>query len=343
MLSGSKIFGIPFDPPTSPERLDIKHAYLSHIRRSGDGVRFPDPYDFAYHILGGRFPSLPDSCWHGKMEIDSWLTPTPRIDDSPLLSSGLVDLFLESNGCRRHMEDVRGFVEEYIFPCRPFSIGIDHCSTGGSVMALAKQFPDLNVIILDSHFDVADTPPPGPGASRTGSLSPSHCGNFLLPLLEEGVIRPENLWVLGVNAGLLSRNGAGTGSTAPGAAEWVKRGVHLLSKSMLPSGLDHMLLTGPVYLSIDVDIGSLSSVFSARFMNCYGLDRTGLLGLLGSVNARIAEAHLPLVGMDLMELDVHFLGASSTLAFNDCTEDLFLKSFEIFLDHVHELTGGGEE
>src|SRR5512146_854 len=105
MLSGTKIFGIPFDPPASPERLEVKLAYLSHLARSEQRPAvFSDPYDFALSALGDRFPSLAWRSWHGKMAINSWLTPTPRLEDLPLLSSGAVDLFMQSNGCRRHMD-----------------------------------------------------------------------------------------------------------------------------------------------------------------------------------------------------------------------------------------------
>jgi arginase family enzyme len=293
---------------------------------------FSDPYDFAYSSLRERLPSLPKESWYGKMPIDPWLTPTPRLDDLPLLAPEVVDLFMKSNGCKRHMDEVRGFVEELIFPCRPFLIGVDHCSTGGCIMALAKRFPDLNVIILDSHFDVMDSL--DPDANPSGQVSPCHCGNFLLPLLEEAVIRPENLWVLGVNEEFFSGNGAGARCAGRGPAEWAKLGVHLLSKEMLPSGLHAMRLTGPVYLSIDLDVGSLSSIFAARFMNCCGLDRPALLRLLSAIRARIDEDQAPIAGMDLMELDVHFLGASSAVSIEDCTEELFLKSFELFFARV---------
>lgn len=322
-LSGNKLFGVAFDPPTSHERLDVKSAYLHYRADAPDAsTGFSDPYDFTLETMRANARKIEEASWFGKMEIDSWLTPKPSIKDLPLLFSGTPDLFLESDGCRRHMEDVRRFVDEHILPARPYMIGVDHCSTGGAVMALARHVPNLNVVVLDSHFDVSD-------GGQGGAFC--HCGNFLRSLLDGSILAPENLWVLGANTDTTDQD-TGDGGSGLGceAEQWVKRGVHLVTKEMLPKAAGEVQPTGPVYLSVDIDIGSLSSIFSARFMNCYGLDRPCLFGLLRSLKDSIDKRGVPVVGMDVMELDVHFLETARSLMLEDCTSEFFLALFTTF-------------
>jgi arginase family enzyme len=92
-----------------------------------------------------------------------------------------------------------------------------------------------------------------------------------------------------------------------------------------------LYLTGPTYVSIDMDVGSLSSVFSARFMNCYGLTVEEFVGLLSVVRRSLEDAEIPLVGLDIMEVDIHFLEASEGMPVQDYTRYVTQKAFEILL------------
>lgn len=71
--------------PNSPERLDLKLAYISHLLSTGLlAPRFYHPYDIIQADLRPRFSH--ENAWMGKMPIDSWLTPGPRVSDLPLLT-----------------------------------------------------------------------------------------------------------------------------------------------------------------------------------------------------------------------------------------------------------------
>jgi len=335
----SKIFGVPFDPPNSPERLNLKIAYISHlIEISNSSAMFSDPYDVIEADLKG-VPLLAENHWLGKMPIDSWLTPRPTPEDLALLTPFQDSSFLEENGCWDYAQKVAQFVEEQVFPYSPVMIGIDHSSTGGVLLALAKKYENLNVVVMDAHFDVMkgnDLFSSFKSNNRYDEPLFYHCGNFLSFMLEKEIIRPKNLWVLGVNEEMMpkrnSMHNMGTFTNNENEARrWVDNGVHLVSKEMVSSGRVCIDLNGPTYVSIDMDVGSLTSVFSARFMNCYGLTFQEFIHLLNAVSKSIKKASVPLVGLDIMELDIHFLDASEGLPFQDHARDMVKKTLKTLL------------
>jgi len=332
-----RIFGVPFDPVDSPERLNLKLAYLS---RSADVWRRPerilDPYDLIQADLGHKACLLDQSAWLGKVPVDSWLTPRPKARDFPILGGSEVYSFLERNGCWDYALRVAGFMEREVLPYKPIMIGVDHSSTAGTLMALAKVYPNLNVIVLDAHFDVMKH---NGFVSNEYKESPHfcHCGNFLAHALERKIIEPEKLWVLGIadEASPESRwhsvNTPGLAYPCPNELQsWINRGVHVQSKEAVTSQTVSIDLNGPTYVSIDMDVGSLSAVFSARFMNCYGLTLQEFLTLLSQVRRSIKKAGVPLVGMDIMEIDIHFLEAARATP-RDHTKYIARKALEIFL------------
>ena len=106
---------------------------------------------------------------------------------------------------------------------------------------------------------------------------------------------------------------------------------HIISKKAVPSEITNLKLNGPTYVSIDMDVGSLSSVFSARFMNCYGLNRREFINLLLQVKNSIRINQVPLVGMDIMEIDIHLLEAAEYTLYKDNTKYIAGKALEILL------------
>ena len=336
----SKIFGVPFDPANSPERLNLKRAYITHVMNAHQPSQvFLDPYDIIRADL--REPPLfsSETIWFGKMPVDSWLMPRPNLNDLSSLTLFHADSFLGSNGCWKYALKVAQFVEENVFPHRPVMIGIDHSLTGGLLLALSKKYSNLNVVVLDAHFDVM----------KCNRLIPSlnhhkpdedplfcHCGNFLSFVLERNIIQPQNLWVLGVAEEVLakSEDGHETKSLFNNEEEmrkWIDKGVHLFSKQMVSSQSIRIDLSGPTYVSIDMDVGSLSSVFSARFMNCYGLTLRAFLDLLACVRRSIENAKVPLVGLDIMEVDIHFHEAVEAMPFRDYTRYIIRNALKVFL------------
>lgn len=326
-----RIFGAALDAPNSPERVDLKLAYLSHRTAVPCEIESAtDPYDVIKADLRGEFTFSPEDMWVGKMPIDSWLTPRPRAADIFMLNPLRATAFLEANGCWYYVLKVADFVEEHVFPHKPVMIGVDHSLTGGLLLALAKKYNNLNVVILDAHFDVMSSDGVlSFGKRKDGEgITWCHCGNFLSFVLENEIIRPENLWVLGVAEEML-RSPHANGEKE--IRKWLSEGVHLLPKGAVSSGRVSLDLSGPTYVSIDMDVGSLSSVFSARFMNCFGLTAQQFLTALSQLERSIKKAGVPLVGMDIMEIDIHFLEAAYLMPVKDYTRYIARKALEILL------------
>jgi arginase family enzyme len=307
---GARFFGVPLDPPNSPERLNLKLAYvLQHLDREDCKDELQDSYDaVAKHIQQQN--NVVKGEWLGKIPVESWLVPRPCLQDLPKLNLDRCYAFLERNGCWFYALQVAHFIEKHVLPHRPVMIGVDHSLTGGALVSLIQHYDGLNVVILDAHLDVLSLDPLLAQGTTAGSeliiqpepeISCYHCGNFLGHLLAKNLIRPENLWLLGVQETALKQ---------AGMQNYVKKlvdiGVHILSEDQVFSG-KKLDVSGPTYVSVDMDVGSLVSVFSARYMNCYGWSKDQFIYALSLATDSIEKAQVPLVGLDIMEVDVHFL------------------------------------
>jgi arginase family enzyme len=246
--------------------------------------------------------------------------------------------FFDNNGCWDYALKVADYVHN-VLPDRPIMIGIDHSLTGGSLLALSKKYCNLNVVVLDAHFDVVKSKDRGNRFGFNGKNRPIfyHCGNFLSLLLENQIIQPKNLWILGVDEEILGKrsykiDGKSQTDDEIDVDKWLSEGVHLITKKMVSSKEFALDLNGPTYVSIDMDVGSLMSVYSARFMNCYGLNTVEFLNLVSNVKRSLNKADVSLVGLDMMEIDIHFLEAEQDLPYKDHTRYLAKKSIEILLE-----------
>jgi len=355
MVEEIKIFGAALDALSSLERVNLKVAYINHLRKKSlleEG--FEDPYDFIKtHVT--RSLALNDNIqWSGKIPIPSWLTPKPKKSDSPRLSIDRLNKFLERNGCWEYALRIADYINEEIYPGVPVMIGVDHSLAGGSIMALGERNPDLNVVIFDAHFDVMNTngtyeqdhlggkavfSSPHDRKMRSETRSNYYgCGNFLDHLLRKQVIAPKNLWILGVQdeiCGELRRKSNEIGQLDPNMIsikKWIEAGVHVIFKHQVKSGNFKMVLCGPTYLSIDMDVGSMSSIYSVRFMNSYGLNKAEFLQLLRKVSRLIRSSNSPLVGLDIMEFDVHFFEAIKEERIGDGTKEIVKEIFRLFVN-----------
>lgn len=97
--------------------------------------------------------------------------------------------------------------------------------------------------------------------------------------------------------------------------EFIKSGGKLISKASLDEygtkPLDNALKAlkaRRVYISLDIDIGSLSSVYACRFLDTVGLSFEGIQDIFQSVLDFI-PGHFTLAGFDLMEVDIYKMGA----------------------------------
>jgi arginase family enzyme len=328
------IFGAALDALSSQERVDLKLTYINHLRsESYNKEEFKDPYDFIKANITRHIALNNKTKWTGKISIPSWLTPKPDASDLPKLSVNKLNKFFKSNGYWKYALIVANYIDEEIYPNIPVMIGVDHSLTGGSIMALAKRYPNLNVIILDAHFDVMNK------EYRVDEtlLNYYQCGNFLDYLLENEIIIPKNLWILGVQDEIYDELNRVNNSQRNldlnklSVKKWTEKGVHVIFKKEVQSCNFKVDLNGPTYLSIDMDVGSMSSIYSARFMNSSGLNVNEFLQLLHKISEFIESSNGPFVGLDIMEFDIHFLEITKMKDFNDHTEQIIRNIFKIFV------------
>jgi hypothetical protein len=98
-----KIFGAALDSLPSPEKVNLKFAYLNHLRyRSSENEKFKDPYDFVKSRIAENVAINSNIDWAGKISIPTWLTPKPRPRDSSRLSIDKIGKFLRSDGCWKY-------------------------------------------------------------------------------------------------------------------------------------------------------------------------------------------------------------------------------------------------
>lgn len=126
MVKEIRIFGAALDALSSFERVNLKQAYLNHLRneklmREG----FKDPYDFVKTHIQRSLTLNSRMKWVGKINIPSWLTPKPRIGDTPGLSTDKINKFLERNGCWKYALMIADYINTYVYPDMPVMIGVE--------------------------------------------------------------------------------------------------------------------------------------------------------------------------------------------------------------------------
>jgi arginase family enzyme len=118
----------------------------------------------------------------------------------------------------------------------------------------------------------------------------------------------------------------------------VERGVTLISQSDLeiggPESLKKALTALPcqnLYLSIDVDISALQGVLAARFIDQTGCDTDLVLQAAALIADQVHSGKFRLVGLDIMEMDVHKIGARLKSGDEDGTSDFLRDYISLFL------------
>jgi len=66
-------------------------------------------------------------------------------------------------------------------------------------------------------------------------------------------------------------------------------------------------------------------------MTSFGLPQDAFINLLSFVSRSIRDARVSLVGLDIMEIDIHFMEALKATSFRDFTKFITMKALEIFL------------
>lgn len=341
-----KVFGVAFDPDEWEGAIERQH-YLTLLK---DGVHqsgeLSDPYDLMIPYIdkvidSDRIIKL------GKMLVESWLKPKPDLEDELLVNAENYSAFIDADGCVEYADYVRNFVQDNIDKNTvPLMIGVDHSMTGGVLEVISKMYgaENLSVIVLDSHFDAIQT------SIRyklftflkkkkypclfsdyfylsTGLYDPLaferpdtyNKGTFLYYLIRDGVLLPTNLWVLGVQdypmGEMLEQRDPLVQSYLDAYLDLERKGVNILTKETIEEKTFiekiNNLTTPFVYISFDVDVGCGSAITITRCLpHEKGLGESEIYNIIKSIKKVMNRSKSLLVGLDVMEIDIHRLNPS---------------------------------
>jgi len=338
-----KVFGAALDPSDSETKIIIKQAHLDALaKRIPEKSKYLDPYDALIaesKILNHlRFQKL------GKFPIESWLCPKPEIEDYIFMTPLNFRLFLDKNGCLEYSQELEEYIEQKVLPDIPLMIGADHSLTGGVLRLLSRIYgaKNLSVIIFDGHFDAIPT------NLRLGlaSYSKNHkdkvvipfpefvesideqteiplsynCGTFLYYLIKEKIILPQNLIIFGCNdypnEKLKEIEDENIKAYVNFYLSYEKEGIKIIPNFKDNEKMKHAfkealqsIQTPYLYLSIDVDVGSLNEILAARFMEFIGIDSDCLLSTIELLQRHLQDKKIELIGLDFMEIEIYYLNA----------------------------------
>jgi len=310
----------------------MKLAYLEALRqgRIEDGTA-RDPYDLLMRELSG----VEGLVTAGRLELESWMTPRPRLEDSGAVEAPLYREFLDTGGCAIVSARLREFVRERVEPLAPFMIGVDHSLTGGVLDAICGPDPAaLALIVVDSHFDAIEAElrraaaleVAGGEVAEADEPEPAsyNCGTWIAGIIERGLVAPANIVVVGPSDRPGGPAPAGEGESMAAFREAYaaleRQGVRVVPKRRVREvgagkaarealeGIE----AGSFYLSVDADIGAGEQVKAVRFLDTIGLDPDEVVNLCGSLAAEISSKGARLAGFDLMEIDVHLADIPGT-------------------------------
>ena len=335
-----RLFGVTLDASDDPWNLALKHASMW---AQTQGRHFPPgPYEAMLEELGTRSAYIESA---GTVEVASWLGPRPKPSDRPLITVAQMQEFVSRGGLLEVMQEVKKFVTTRILPEVPIMVGIDHSATGGVVSALSEALgaDHLTLVVLDHHFDAL--PPSarmitalqseldllrGNSACPARSSGESYCcGNFLAHLLGAGVVKPEHLLLVGVGDYPGEAAGPEWASYREAYLALEKLGCGFFSleafekdyQERLRQFLRERITTPYVYVSLDLDVGGERCVQAARYMDRPGIDRRALIHVAEIIAQGSQSGAFSLVGLDVMEFNMHLLGLETPAGLPDMTLD----------------------
>ncbi len=351
-----KFFGASLDALDHQEAVDLKRSYIQALTLGKcPQPDLKDPYALFRNIASDHIKESGHQNV-GRFAIESWLTPKPEMPDMDWIDQRSYQQFLRDDGFKFFADLIKGFVKAHIFPSIPGMIGVDHSLTGGVLMALSERMgcENLGVIVFDVHTDAiplpirsglvqyaleAGLPSPG-GISNSRTFDPYTTGNFLLHLIEDEIIFPANLILIGpsddADKWRKSKNNR--------VMEYVRhydslmeRGVKIISRDQLkklgPTTVQKeldQLKCSHLYISLDVDVSAQCGVLAARFIDLVGTETNLVLETVSEVAGLLSSKRFGLAGLDVMEIDIHRVGAELEDGLKDQTEN-FIQKFIVSL------------
>ncbi|NWG02582.1 MAG: arginase family protein [Syntrophaceae bacterium] len=289
-----------------------------------------DPYDGIMEIL--RQEADPD-LWieRGSIDLPGWLRPIPSISDQQKITTKTFVDFMDQGGYESYARQVGDLIASKIFPDIPCLLAVDHSLTGGAFKKLVELYKpkDVSLVVLDSHtdaipmsvmagmiqYDIETNPETVHDRNdpflydRPDSYNAS---SFLYYLLAEGVLKPQNLYLIGINdyppKHAFRIKDPRIKNYVNLFSELKRRGVTLLTKNdflVSPSKIKNILtqIQSPyVYISIDMDIGARNGVEGVRFLERQGMNEIQIYRLIEFLRTLLWNG-IRLAGMDLTEFN----------------------------------------
>ncbi len=325
-------FGCALDPDERDESIQEKLSCMNR-GRTGDN----DPYHRIMRFIetevdAEQFEAI------GSLEVPSWLCPVPAPDEKAHINVDNFVAFMDKNECRTFARMIGEHVIGEILPRIPCMIAVDHSLTGGVFEKVSAYYgPEaVSLIVLDSHTDavpvsllsgaVAYDMETNPASLYDpndpflqGRVDTFNASSFLYHLLDEGVVIPENLYIVGVSDYPAKRSFRIKDDRIRRYvglyAGLKKRGVKILTKKDLLSGSAKVraalrsIRTPYVYVSIDMDIGAGNALDGVRFRNWKGLNEKQIYRIAGYIGELVKE-DVRLTGVDLTEFNPRRADAS---------------------------------
>lgn len=326
MVSEKRVvfYGCALDPDERDESLEEKTSFVGSSQ--GDN----DPYNA---IMGFVRAEIEEQLWaeKGSIEVPPWLSPiTPMGMHRDVLLQNVVR-FIDGDGCLDFAQVLSEFVEQSILPEIPCLIAVDHSLTGGAFVSIMNFYrPDeVSLIVLDSHVDSLPTSAMSEAIQFDMDKNPHsihdpkdpflknrpdsyNASSFIYYLLEEGLVNPKNLYLLGVSDYPPKRafriRDRRIKHYLDCYSTLKRNGVKILTKKDLsvdPSTLANLVYgvkTPYIYISIDMDIGARNALNGVRFLNHQGLNENQIYKIASSLRHMI-DRGVRLAGMDLMEFN----------------------------------------
>lgn len=326
-------FGVSFAP-----RFTLESLLLRLVTRACD-LPYQTPYSYLRSHIEGSLD--------GYVEFLGELLTPKRIRSSllptyaPFARSGITAGPMVGGKWTTATEAVASFVRTISRTYVPFMVGIDHSATLGAVCGLLRSLSgDIVLTIFDAHLDllpdVVRMQVCQWGAENGYMLLPPEMGlvspalpictevyhssvnaqNFLLHIIEQGLVLPQNILLIGVSEMFPSRKTAYMDPRLRQYHDFVasfqKQGVTIITKKdikdrrlrgKLTKAL-HKVTARHVYVSLDVDVGSLKSVFCSRFLTAVGLSYRELSHAIRTTLSYFRTRGVYLAGADIMEIDI---------------------------------------
>ena len=317
-------FGCPLDADERDESILEK---ISCIESDQKNI---DPYTEIMEIIRRE---VQPHFWEerGSIAIPPWLLPIPpRVAKQNVALENFV-YFTDGNGCHDFAQVAGKFVEEFIFPQIPCMIAVDHSLTGGVFASLVSLYKpeDISLIVVDSHVDalpvsVASGAVQYDIATNPNSVHDRHdpflknrtdsynASSFIHHLLEQDILDPENLYLIGVSDYPPKRafriNDERIKCYTNHYSSLQRRGVKIVTKKDLSQNpgklttLTRKLKTPYIYVSIDMDIGARNALEGVRFRNYQGINENQIYKLVKSLRD-LVDSGVALAGMDVTEFN----------------------------------------